>query len=178
MNYKKLILLTASFIAVIALSVGSTMAYFSYSQSVKNTFSLGNVKIYLTETDFKPSDALNLVPNSVVKKNPVVNIASGSQDCFVRVKVVISGIDAEKLDIDYNTGGSRTWVKLGDYYYYKTKLEDEKNKDKTTPLFTRVKIKDDVTEGADTSFDIDIIAEAIQSEGFNSATEAFNSLNS
>lgn len=93
--------------AIVATSVMSTVAFLSYSAVVYNTFTVGDVKISLTEspvdaegkkTTGDPVDhnTYTLVPNKTYDKDPVVELLEGSQDSylFVHVKNNIENIAA------------------------------------------------------------------------------------
>ena len=51
MTMKKVVAIVLAMVLVAVAAVGSTMAYLTATRSVKNTFTVGNVKITLDETD-------------------------------------------------------------------------------------------------------------------------------
>ena len=76
-------------IAVIALSialvsvVGVTIAFLVDSQSVKNTFTYGDINIALEETP----DTFKMIPGDYILKDPTVTVEGGSEVCWLFVKI-------------------------------------------------------------------------------------------
>ena len=66
--------------------IGGTMAYFTDTESVTNTFTLGNVNITLTEPNWVAANAEGLLPGAVVAKNPTINNV-GASSAYVFLKV-------------------------------------------------------------------------------------------
>ncbi len=91
---KKMILILASAVLVLAIGVGGTLAYLTAQSTVTNTFSIGNVALTLEETGATFSDGVgskayaNVVPGQTVTKDPKVTVTSGSEDCYLFVEVV------------------------------------------------------------------------------------------
>ena len=84
MNKRK-ILITAFALLTLFL-IGGTMAYFTDTETVTNTFTLGNVDITLTEPNFVAANATGLMPGSVVAKNPIItNVGASSAYVFLKV---------------------------------------------------------------------------------------------
>lgn len=85
MKRKKLIFTVIAVICTLAIGVGSTIAYFaSVSGPVKNTFTVGDVALTLTETT---GDTYRMIPGTTVEKDPLVTVKGGSEDCYVYVKL-------------------------------------------------------------------------------------------
>lgn len=76
---KKLVAGIAAVCLVATLGVGATLAYYtSTTEEVKNTFTVGNVKIDLLEPEWKPDNGLTLYPGASVPKNPfITNVGAG-----------------------------------------------------------------------------------------------------
>lgn len=115
---KKLVAAIAAVCLTATLGVGATLAYYtSTTDEVKNTFTVGNVKIDLVEPTWKPDEGLTLVPGAEVAKNPLItNI--GASAGYMMLKV--DGM-AELADMGFN-------VKNGDadgYNFAKWILVDE-----------------------------------------------------
>lgn len=79
------IAMTVALVLVVALvSVGGTIAWLTdKTQSVTNTFTVGNIDITLTETttDYK------MVPGNTIAKDPTVTVEGGSEACWLFVKI-------------------------------------------------------------------------------------------
>ena len=112
---KKTILVAAiAVMLVAALVVGGTLAYFTDKSDAKvNTFTVGNVKIDLTETAWHDNDDHTLVPGKFYDKNPTITVKDNSQDAYVFLKLDLNkyvslinlmGVDAYKNHIDGLTG--------------------------------------------------------------------------
>ena len=110
---KKIIASICAIILVLATVVG-TIAYFTDSDSALNTFSVGKVGITFDETDTDNDDntqdnvtvgtvvrdkanKYHLIPGSTYEKDPTIHVDTGSEDCylFVKVKDEIAAIEAD-----------------------------------------------------------------------------------
>ena len=106
MNKKNICLTAVALLAVISLSVGSAMAYFS-----TYIISKGSKEMVL---DFSETE-INEKVEPGMKKITVKNI--GETECFVRIRVIAGTEHADKWVVDL--ANSSNW-KLGNdgYYYY------------------------------------------------------------
>ena len=82
-------------LAVIAIA-GATLAYFTDTKKAENTFTMGNVKITLDETDIDNPDGdrvtkneYNVYPGQTVVKDPIVHNV-GANDAYIRATVNVS----------------------------------------------------------------------------------------
>lgn len=95
---KKLTLVVTCVVLVAAMVIGGTLAYFTDTKSAENTFTMGNVKITLDETDVKnprggrvtKNDYGTMQPGQVVVKDPVIH-NKGANNAYVRAKVTVTG---------------------------------------------------------------------------------------
>lgn len=98
---RRALLLVASAVLLVSISVSATLAYLtSKTEVVTNTFSVGNVKIDLDESDVDDTDGdgktddrdkvnnYHLKPNDEHKKDPIVWLDEKSEDCYLFVEVV------------------------------------------------------------------------------------------
>ena len=88
------ILLCVTLVALAA--IGATFAYLTDSKTVKNTFTVGDVKIKLDETnvndptgDRVTSNAYSVYPGAVVTKDPIVH-NTGKNAAYIRATVNVS----------------------------------------------------------------------------------------
>lgn len=88
------ILLCVTLVALAA--IGATFAYLTDTKTVDNTFTMGNVKITLDETDIKnptgarvTSNEYNVYPGAVVTKDPIVH-NTGKNAAYIRATVNVS----------------------------------------------------------------------------------------
>ena len=90
---KKLTLVVTCIVLVAAMVIGGTLAYFTDAKTANNTFTMGNVKIALDETDIKnpegdrvTSNAYDVYPGEVVTKDPIVH-NTGKNGAYIRATV-------------------------------------------------------------------------------------------
>ena len=107
---------------VAALGIGGTLAWLTaQTQEVKNTFTVGDIDITLTETT---GSEYKMIPGWTIDKDPVVTVKADSEDCwvFIEVKESSSLDDYISYTIDPNN-----WTKLsGEENVYYCKATDVK----------------------------------------------------
>ena len=180
---KKKITAIALVICLVAVAVvGGSLAYFTDTKNATNTFTVGNVKIDLTEPNWDGSgstDAPEVYPGEPLAKDPIVE-NTGANPCFVRIKV--TGLDclAPASAITYRT--DYVTDKLGDnwvlhtdgYFYYDQVLEVGAT---TDALFDQIVIPTDLTNGdAETEFNVVVSAEAVQAQGAKASWSAVQTM--
>ncbi len=164
MTKKKKGLIAALSITLVAvIAVGATLAYlFNKSDPISNVFTFsGNISAELNEPSWNPEDGLDLVPGSMMEKDPqITNTSKNTVDVYAAVKMTfkngagetLSAEQAEKLmgliTIDWGDAGYWTQIQ-GDnknapvqIWRYNTAV---KPLETTNPLFYSVTINDDVT---------------------------------
>jgi len=111
---KILALLMCAVLLVVA-SVAGTLAYLTSQDKVVNTFTVGNVQMYLDEKDVDNSkthvepgvtgrDKVNdyhLMPGCEYEKDPTVTVLANSDECYVRMIMTINKQD--ELDAIFET---------------------------------------------------------------------------
>ena len=121
---RRMLLTLALVLVVAAASVGGTIAWLTdQTQEVKNTFTVGDVDITLTETgttkDTSGNDSktFHIIPGTNYEKDPTVTVEGGSEACWVFVKVEeanwpnITEGDETTLKIRYEVD-ENVWTKL------------------------------------------------------------------
>ena len=96
----KALLLSLCAVLLVAASVLGTMAYLTDSETVTNTFTVGQVHLTLDEADVKPDgtyktdksarvieNEYHLIPGHTYIKDPTVHVDANSEDCYLFVKV-------------------------------------------------------------------------------------------
>ena len=213
---KKSILMAAIAVMLVAvLVVGGTLAYFTDTKSATNTFTVGDVKIKLDESNVNdPSgdrvtsnEYTGMLPGIQYKKDPVVT-NTGNNDAYVRAVVTIENgmnwlgfyyVDAstfpqveafEKLICNtLGTGweivGFKNVMSTQDHPTSDTIVTLEykgvlKAGDMTSAMFKNVMLPAKMTASDITTrvaqngvFHIDVVAQAIQADGFASWNDAF-----
>lgn len=148
-------------------------------------------------------NSYNLLPNHEYSKDPMVTVLANSEESYVRMKVtftfnkklsdetlamnldnIFTGYDAkvwprankEVQTLTKNDGTTQYTVITYEYRYAGTVAKQTSDKD-LEPLFTNVKIPNTWTNddlAAIGAFNIDIVAEAIQADGFKDAADAWS----
>lgn len=166
---KALVLSLCAVLLVIS-TVFATMAFLTSQDTVKNTFTVGEVSITLDEKDTDNSQTntttlgrdraneYHLLPSQAYEKDPTVHVAKNSEDCFVYVKVTngIAGAEAQTgtyNEVEYKSISDQIkdlgWTQLVvnnvavDGVYYKTVMKEDTNRDLI--VFNEFKIKDEIT---------------------------------
>lgn len=192
-------------VALVAIAiVGASLAYFTDTKTATNTFTMGDVKIKLDETnvndvdgDRVTSNTYNTYPGAVVTKDPIVhNIGANAAYIRATVKVenwVTTCKECYKFD---GTGGyANTLVdylvvekKLGNGWSVEKAMVDANGNDVTFVLKYDGKLaaKGETTamfqqvqipaglENGQTLGTITVKADAIQTDGFDTWDAAFN----
>ena len=124
MKMKKVLALLLAVVLLVGCSVMGTLAYLSsQTQLAKNTFTVGDVVIWLDEEDVDESNTgikgedpetgkgegdglinpgrdlqndYQLIPGRVLDKDPTVWVKEGSEEAYIRMLVTVSNIDALK----------------------------------------------------------------------------------
>lgn len=181
-------------LAVVAIG-GATLAYFTDTKDVTNTFTVGNVNITLTENKWK--DNSKLVPGTTIEKNPTVAVVKGSEECYVRILMTISNSkewdDIFKADntlkienfFEGYVPANWTYIKntenANNTRTYEFRYKEAVNalnasENVTLPaLFTAVKVPSTLTGDQIATlngFNIKIVAQAIQTASFNGDVNA------
>lgn len=217
-NMKRVLLTAVAALLLVVMSVGATLAYLtSTTQTVKNTFTVGNVTIILNEArvtgdgtvmpdhdDRVITNSYTLQPGLTYPKDPTVTVKAGSEDCYVRVQVSVTNYSSLKTafpddeDWDDSTGSdvfllqnhvvgwsAANWEfkkftltnNVGVYEFWYTAKVVQDDEDQVLPdLFTAIKMPQDMTNtelAALNGLEINVVAHAIQSDGFANATAAW-----
>ena len=188
---KKLTLLVA-FVLVFALGVAGTFAYLTAeTQSITNTFTVGNIDIALTETFNTDADKDNkndswsnkLIPGQVYTKDPTVTVKANSEPCYLFLKVDANSSWDNYIDYSLNT---TVWTAVPDHtgYYYRTVDTSTENQDFNVLTSNQVTVKtsvtkaveDGITAGTITAPAITFMAAAVQSANVADLNAAWNAL--
>lgn len=193
---KKKILVACLCVALAVLTVaGTTLAYLTSQAEVKNTFTVGNVKITMDETDTDDStpnadrdqaNSYKLMPGKEYTKDPIIHVDANSEDCWIFVKVEngISAFEAATAEDGYKTIADQItangWAELTGVtgvtgVYYKSYTKSTAGADLV--VFGNFQISDtaNTVDGwnAINTKNITVTAYAIQKEGFTTAAAAW-----
>lgn len=120
MKIKSIAMVLATLMLVVGLVSGTLAWLTDKTEEVSNTFTTSDIAITLTESDDLD---LKMVPGYSIKKDPVVTVKTGSEKCFVFVKIEESANYGKYLE-DYAVADG--WTKL---------LKDVDDKDITDDIY-------------------------------------------
>lgn len=143
----------------------------------------------------------DIYPGAVMPKDPTVHLSENSADAYVRAKVTLTGgmnwlygvygglDEAAFLKLVDNTLGTGWEIVNSEINFEPTRdlvftinyTDVLSARDSTTPVFERFIMPAEVTSelmntffGSDNKYQINVVAEAIQADGFDSVEEAFD----
>ena len=212
---KKKILALCLCVALAATAiVGASLAYFTDTKTATNTFTMGDVKIKLDETNVNDPDGgrvtsneYNVYPGAVVTKDPIVH-NTGKNGAYIRAIVTVEngmnwlglyndnvwtppeeeafnalinntlGEGWELVDITYDMSGpDHPTSDFVATLKYTTVLNAEAD---TSAMFSQIAFPAKMTENDVTTriaqngnFGINVVAQAIQIDGFDTWEAAF-----
>ena len=114
--------------------IGTTFAWLTdKTATVTNTFTVGNIKIELTETT---GATYKMVPGAEISKDPKVTVVDGSEACWLFVKIVETNntFGGDKKFVTYTKGDN--WIQ------YSTSTEGN-----VTTTIYYIKVDADVDSG-------------------------------
>ena len=179
---KRTILTIAAIVAMLALMIGGSVAYFSAEEKTQNVITTGGVDIELKEwadadkTTAFPTDGVDgVTPGTEITK--IVEVTNtGASPAWIRVKaekaIALAKADIQPdltlVELDLNT---RDWTEQDGWYYYNRILAPEET---TVPLFTAVTFSNAMgNEYQNSTATVAVTAQAVQSaNNGGSATEA------
>lgn len=192
---KKKILVACLCVALAVLTVaGTTLAYLTSKDTVTNTFTVGNVKITMDETDTDDStpdadrdqaNSYKLMPGQTYTKDPIIHVDANSEECYLFVKVdnQISSIEATGNATVAAQMAANGWKAVDGQdklYVYIGKAEGASAplavaKSANVPVFEKIVVSDDATNSSLEAVNgktIVVNAYAVQTEGFTNKTAA------
>ena len=128
---------------VLCCAVGGTLAWLSdKTDPVVNTFTVGDINITLTESD---NLNLKMVPGNNITKDPKVTVKSGSEACWLFVKVEKSANFDDFMTYEMADG----WTALteADGVYYREVTASAADTSFDVLKGNQVTVKEDVTKG-------------------------------
>lgn len=174
---KKTLALVLALTLLVAGVVGGTLAWLTdQTAEVKNTFTVGDINIGLTETtaDYK------MVPGNTIAKDPTVTVQANSEACWLFVQVTKS----ENLDTFITYAIAEGWTALPgvDGVYYREVPASAADQTFSVLADNAVTVKGDVTKEMLTAKDfanptLTFKAYAVQKDNVASASDAWAKVN-
>lgn len=189
----KALLLSLCAVLLVAASVMGTMAYLTSQDAVINTFSVGSVAITMDESDVDNStegetyrdkeNNYKLLPGHQYTKDPIIHVASTSEDCYLFVKVVNEITDIEDATTVADQMKEKGWIAVAgaeNFYVYVGTAEDASDPlavaaNSNITVFESFKIKGSVTNKELANYadkTITVTAYAVQKDGFENESAA------
>lgn len=172
---KKTLALVLALTLLVAGVVGGTLAWLTdQTAEVKNTFTVGDINIGLTETtaDYK------MVPGNTIAKDPTVTVQANSEACWLFVQVTKS----ENLDTFITYAIAEGWTELQDGVYYREVPASAADQTFSVLAGNTVTVKSDVTKTMLKTAKTDaptltFKAYAVQKDNVASASDAWAKVN-
>ena len=138
----KALVLTLCAVLLVVATVMGTLAYLTaQSQTITNTFTVGNITVELAETT---GNTYKMVPGYTITKDPKAKVVAGSEECFLFVKLEKSANFDEYLT--YEMAGDWTALTGVDGVYYREVLTDDIGTEYSVLKDNKVSVKGDVTK--------------------------------
>lgn len=184
---RKTLILAACAIMLVCATIAGTLAYLTATDSVKNTFTVGNVSITLDEAKVNEdgeavtpeqrvdANTYKLLPGQTYTKDPTIHVQAGSEDCYVFVKVEngLSAIEGGTTIAQQMSTNGWTVIDEGNGIYGKANPVSE---DTNVVVFNDFTISGNTNASTLAEYanaEIKVTAYAIQAEGFDSAQAAW-----
>jgi hypothetical protein len=186
---KKALLLALCAVLLVVSTVFATMAYLtSTTDVVKNTFTVGNVKITLDESkvdeygvvdtnaDRVTENTYKLMPGHTYVKDPTIHVAKESEVCYLFIKVTndIAEIEADGYTVADQLAANQ-WVVVDEAngIYGKEASVDARKAAVDVVVFSSIVIDTNADVSSYYNKTVTVQACAIQADGFNNMTEAW-----
>ena len=186
---RKVLLLVLCAALLVSASVMGTLAYLNdISDTAVNTFTVGNVKIAMTESkvteygelvaDADPviENVYKLIPGHTYVKDPKITVEAGSENCylFVEIENGLAAIEGSTTIAAQLTANG--WKLLsGNVWYYANGVDNGYSVAANTevPTFGSFTISGTADVSAYETATIIVTAYAVQSNGFDTAADAW-----
>lgn len=181
-------------VLLVVASVMGTMAYLTSQDTVKNTFTVGNVKITLDEKDVDndqntadnvtlptgevrdKANKYHLIPGHTYVKDPTVHVDANSESCWLFVKLengLKDIVDTKTIEAQMAENGWTVLDAANNIYAYKDIVAAGANK----VVFESFKLKGDAEVARYANANITVTAYAVQADGLATAQAAWDGAN-
>lgn len=186
---RKALLTLCAALLLVSMTVTATVAYLtSTTEVVSNTFTIGSVAITLDEAKVdlygEPvegaarviANEYKLIPGHNYKKDPIVHVTAGSEECWLFVKIDngIVGIEADTKIADQMAANG--WANIEgaatNIYAYRTTV-DARNANVDVPVFAEFTVAQNANVAGCDGAKVEVIAYAVQADGFATAAAAW-----
>lgn len=186
---KKVLLTLCCAFALVAVTIVGTVAYLTSQDTVTNTFTVGNVAITLDEADVNTDGTViagaervkaneyHLLPGHTYTKDPIVHVTTGSEACwlFVKVENGISAIEDSSNTIAAQMA-DKGWTAIAEGSNVYARETTNKAGDNVV-VFENFKVSDTISNDELSTYadkEIVVTAYAVQADGFSTAAAAWS----
>lgn len=181
---KKILILALCALLLVGATIAGTVAYLTSTDSVENTFTVGNVAITMVESvvdeygaktsgTTDTGNTYKLIPGHEYTKDPTIKVSEGSEDCYIFVEI------DNGLGADAALTMSADWAKVSktenkSVWVYGTAAEPVPvgaENDAVVP-FTAFTFGEEADPAAYSAAKITVTAYAIQADGLDAKTAA------
>lgn len=184
---RKSLILAACAIMLVCATIAGTLAYLTSTDTVTNTFTVGNVSIKLDEAKVDVNgkavtpeqrvkeNKYKLLPGQTYSKDPTIHVQAGSEDCYVFVKVEndLSNIEGGTTIAQQMLTNGWTAIDEENGIYRKTDPVSANDNVVVFENFTIASTANATTLETYADAQIKVTAYAIQAKGFDSAEDAW-----
>ena len=176
MAKKKLKLILIMVVCAVLVTAGTTVAFLSsVAGPVENVFTIGDIDLTLSETT---GSSYKLIPGLVIKKDPLVKVGGGSEDCWLFIKVT----KTQNFDDYISCSIDADWTRLGGYdgVYYRSVVKSPGGDQFRVLTDDVITVNDNLTEEKMSAITVDpkitFKAYAIQSHSIDSPNDAWRQI--
>lgn len=184
---KKVLLTLCCAFALVAVTIVGTVAYLTSQDTVTNTFTVGNVAITLDEAKVDTAGAYvtdennrtdansyHLLPGHTYIKDPIIHVASDSEDCwlFVKVENGISAIEDSSNTIAAQMA-AKGWTAIAEGSNVYARETTNKAGDNVV-VFENFKVAGNADVSKSGTAQVKVTAYAVQADGFSTAAAAWS----
>lgn len=176
MNKRNAIILLSVAIALF-ITLGTTLAYLiSYTLTLDNTFSIGDVSISLSEST---GDKYKIIPANPIKKDPKVTVHKNSENCWLFVKIE----ETSDFNIYMTYEIADGWSQLAGYknIYYRAVSKSTNDSIysilKNDTIYTRDNITEEMLNTITDNPRLNFSAYAIQQQTIDTPSVAWGNIN-
>lgn len=172
MKAKKIVVIALALVLMCGTCIGGTYAWLmAKSDTIQNTFTVGKVAITLEETT---GNSYKMIPGATIEKNPKVTVKSGSEDCYVFVKVDATNI-ANVLTYEIAAGWTQLKAEQNSVIYYREQAATNADVEYVVLKNNQITVADTVNVNTAEAV-LNFTAYAIQMSGMTSAETAWETV--
>ena len=179
---KSTVALLLALVMVFGIAVGGVVAWLTAeTQTIKNTFTIGDINITLAETEGADKGnnerSFKIAPGATVDKDPLVTVLANSEDCYLFVKV--DEVDNANI-LEWTIAEGWTQLKVDGEavtgVYYRVVTASDADQEFGVLLNDQVTIANTVEDGANLPT-LSFTAYAIQKDNIADEATAWAALN-